>query len=226
MKIEKTLLSLAALVLACGSAQAQSAGQFVVRLGATQITPKVDSGDLSAPSLAGTKIDVHKDTQVTGGLTYMWTDNIAIDLPIGLPFKHDIVGAGAIDGVGKLGTVKSLPVTLLAQYRFFDAKATVRPYLGAGVTYARFYDTHATAALSGLTGGTPSNPTTLSMKNAGGGTIQAGVAMNLGGGWTVDMSVQKVFIKTTGKLSTGQTIDATLDPIAVQIGVGYAFKGL
>src|ERR1700744_5059659 len=119
-----TLLSLAALALACGSAHAQSAGQFIARIGATQITPKVDSGDLSAPSLAGTKIDVHKDTQLTGGITYMWTDNIAIDLPIGLAFKHDVVGAGAIDGVGKLGTVKSLPVTLLAQYRFLDPKST------------------------------------------------------------------------------------------------------
>ncbi|MDY0744730.1 OmpW family outer membrane protein [Paucibacter sp. R3-3] len=220
-----TLLSLAAVALACAAsgAQAQSAGTFIARLGATQISPKVDSGDLSAPSLAGTKIDVHKDTQFTGGITYMWTDNIAIDLPIGLAFKHDVVGAGAIDGVGKLGTVKSLPITLLAQYRFFDAKSTFRPYVGAGATYARFYDTHATAALSGLTGGTPSNPTTLSMKNAGGASIQLGAAMNLGGHWTADVSVMKVFIKTTGKLSTGQTIPATLNPTAVQVGIGYAF---
>lgn len=220
-----TLLSLAAVALACAAtgAQAQSAGSFIVRLGATQITPKVESGDLSAPSLAGTKIDVRKASQVSGGITYMWTDNIAIDLPIALPFKHDVVGAGAIDGVGKLGTVKSLPVTLLAQYRFFDAKSAFRPYVGAGVTYARFYDTKATAALSGLTGGTPSNPTTLSMKNAGGASIQLGAAMNLGGHWTADLSVTKVFIKTTGHLSTGQNIDATLNPTAVQVGIGYAF---
>ncbi|WP_077032697.1 OmpW family protein [Pelomonas sp. KK5] len=221
--IKKTLLSLAVAALACGAAQAQTAGSFIVRLGATQITPHVDSGDLSAPSLVGTKIDVRKDTRATGGITWMWTDNISIDLPIGPAFEHDVVGAGAIAGTGKLGTVKSLPVTLLAQYRFGEAKSTFRPYVGAGFTYARFYDSKATAALSGLTGGTPSNPTTLSMKNAGGASAQLGLAVNLGGRWSADVSVMKVFIKTTGQLSTGQTIDATLNPTAVQLGVGYAF---
>ena len=223
--MKTTLLSLAAvaLVSAAGVAQAQSAGTFIVRAGGTQITPKVDSGDLSAPSFAGTKIDVHKASQFTGGITYMWTDNISVDLPVGLAFKHDVVGAGAIEGVGKLGTVKSLPMTLLAQYRFGSATSALRPYVGAGVTYARFYDTKATAALSGLTGGTTANPTTLSMKNAGGSTVQLGLGMNLGGKWSLDLNVIKVFLKTTGQLSTGQTINTTLNPTAVSVGVGYAF---
>ena len=76
---------------------AQSAGSIVVYAGAAQISPHVESGDLTAPSLAGTKIDVKKATSFVGGITYYWTDNISIDLPISAPFKHDIVGAGAID---------------------------------------------------------------------------------------------------------------------------------
>ena len=39
-------------------------------------------------------------------------------------------------GVGKLGTVKSLPMTLLAQYRFGDANSAFRPFVGAGPTCA------------------------------------------------------------------------------------------
>ncbi len=223
--MKTTLLSLAALALACSgsAAQAQSAGQFIVRAGATQISPKVDSGFLSAPSLAGTQIDIRNDTKFGGGITWMWTDNIAIDLPLALPFKHDIVGAGAIDGVGPIGRVKSLPVTLMAQYRFGTPTSTFRPYVGGGLTYARFYDAKATATLSGLTGGTPANPTTLSMKNAGGPAAQLGLAINLGGHWSLDVSVTKAYITAHGKLSTGQTIDADLNPLATQIGVGYAF---
>ncbi|HEY1092425.1 MAG TPA: OmpW family outer membrane protein, partial [Burkholderiaceae bacterium] len=99
--MNKKLSTLAAVVLlaAVGAAQAQSAGSFSVRAGATSIMPNVTSGDLSAPSFPHTRIDVGNASQLSGGITYMWTDNIAIDLPLGLPFKHEITGAGAIDGV-------------------------------------------------------------------------------------------------------------------------------
>ncbi|MEY2687728.1 MAG: hypothetical protein RL375_1926, partial [Pseudomonadota bacterium] len=60
-----TLCSLAA----AGAAQAQSAGSVLVRAGAATIKPKTESGDLSAPSLAGTKIDVGSDSQLSGGIT-------------------------------------------------------------------------------------------------------------------------------------------------------------
>lgn len=210
-------------LLASSGAFAQSAGSVVVYGGAVQISPRVDSGDLTAPSLAGTKVDVKKASQVAGGITYYWTDNISIDLPLALPFKHDVVGAGAIEGVGKLGSVKSLPITLLAQYRFGDAGSTFRPYVGAGLTYGHFFKPRATATLSGITGGTPANPTTLSMKSRLGGTLELGGAVNLTRDWSASLSVTKTFIKTTGSLSTGQTIETTLDPVAVKFGIGYRF---
>lgn len=222
MKTRFLLGALTAL-LATGSAFAQSAGSIVVYGGAAQITPKVDSGDLTPPSLVGTKIDVKKASAFVGGITYYWTDNISIDLPISAPFKHDIVGAGAIEGVGKLGTVKSLPATLLAQYRFGEASSSFRPFVGAGVTYAYFFKPKATATLSGITGGTPSNPTTLSMKRRFGTTLELGGAYNITRDWSASLSVTKTFIKTTGSLSTGQTIETTLDPVAIKFGVGYRF---
>lgn len=222
----KKPLLLGALVatLASGSALAQSAGSIVVYGSGVQINPQVDSGDLTAPSLAGTKIDVKKASQVVAGVTYYWTDNISIDLPVALgPFKHDIVGAGAIDGVGKLGTVKALPITLLAQYRFGDANSSLRPFVGAGPTYGYFYGPKATATLSGITGGLPSKPTTLSMKSRLGATVELGAAYNLTRDWSASLSVTKTFIKTTGSLSTGQTIETTLDPVSLKIGIGYRF---
>jgi outer membrane protein len=225
MKKTKLLLGAAASValLASGAAFAQSAGSIVVYGGAAQINPQVESGDLTAPSLAGTKVDVKKASSFVGGITYYWTDNISIDLPIAAPFKHDVVGAGAIDGVGKLGTVKSLPMTLLAQYRFGDASSAFRPFIGAGPTYGYFFKPRATATLSGITGGTASNPTTLSMKSRLGATLELGAAYNVTKDWSASLSVTKTFIKTTGSLSTGQTIETTLDPVSIKFGVGYRF---
>src|SRR3954464_293941 len=104
-------IAAAMLVLAAGGAQAQSAGSWLGRVGVTNINPQVSSGNLSAPSLPGTKVDIQDATSLSGGITYMWTDNWAIDLPLALPFKHDIVGDGAIAGAGKLGDVKALPIT-------------------------------------------------------------------------------------------------------------------
>lgn len=204
-------------------AQAQSAGSWLVRGGVTQISPQVSSGNLSAPSFANTKVDVRSDTQLSGGISYMLTDHWAVDVPLALPFKHDTVGAGAIAGVGKLGEVKALPITVFAQYRFLEPQAKVRPYVGLGLTYAKFYKERGTAALSGLTGGTPAHPTTLSAESELGWTPQVGVSIALNERWFVDLAYYKTFVKTRNTLSTGQHIDIKLNPNVYAIGIGYRF---
>jgi outer membrane protein len=215
--------ALATGLLASTGASAQSAGSLMLRLGATQIKPNVSSGDLTAPSFAGTKVDIRSDTQLGGGLTYMLSDNVALDLPLALPYKHDIVGAGAIAGVGKIGEVRAVPFTVLGQYRFFDAKSTLRPYLGAGLTYARFYKARSTAALSALTGGTPANPTTLTVDSKLAATVQLGASWAINERWFVDANVTHTFLKTRTTLSTGQTLDATLNPDSIGLAVGRVF---
>jgi outer membrane protein len=206
-----------------GAAQAQSAGSIIVRAGATQIKPDVTSGDLTAPSFAGTKADIKADTQPTAGITYMLTDAIALDLPLAAGFKHEIVGAGAIEGVGKIGEVRALPITLLGQYRFLGAKDAFRPFVGFGPTYAKFYKARSTAALTALTGGTPSNPTTINVQSKWAATVQLGATYTVAPGWSVEGTVLKTFLKTRTTLSTGQTLDAKLDPLSLCIGIGYKF---
>lgn len=210
-------------LFASGAASAQSAGSWLVRAGAVRIDPKVDSGDLSAPAFPGTKADVDASTQFGGGITYMWSDNLAIDLPLSLPFKHDINGDGAIAGVGKIGETKALPITLMGQYRFLEASSPLRPYVGAGITYAKFYKEKGTAALSALTGGSSSNPTTLKVDSKAAATIQVGASYTFNERWFVDATVLKTFLKTTTTLSTGQQLDIKLDPLTTAVFVGYRF---
>ncbi len=216
-------IAAAALCAWVGSAHAQSAGHWLVRAGATQITPHVDSGDLSAPSAPGTKVDIESDTQFSGGITYMLTDHIAIDLPLATPFKHDIVGAGAIAGVGKIGEVKALPITLLGQYRFLEANDKFRPYVAAGATYAKFFKEKGNATLTALTGGVPANPTTLKVDSKLALTLGVGASVAFNDRWFLDGMFSKTFLKTRTTLSTGQTLDARLDPTAVSLSVGYRF---
>lgn len=216
-------LLLAALALAFGpAAMAQKAGSFTASIGFTTLSPVVSSGNLTAPSLPSTQVAIDSNTQLTGGLTYMLSDAIAVHVPLGLPFRHNVNGAGAIASAGKLADTKALPVTLLVQYRFMDPRAAWRPYVGAGVTYAKFYDTQGTATLTALT-----NPggaaTTMSFDSKFVPTVQLGAIVNLNDKWFLDLGYTKTFLSTRGTLSTGQTLDAKLDPNSFTVNVGYKF---
>lgn len=217
-------LALAAAALLVGaSASAQVAGTFSARVGATHIAPQVKSGNLSTPSFPGTTVDVGSASALTGGLNYMLTDHWAVDLPVGLPFKHDFSGDGAIAGIGKLGQTKVVPATLFAQYRFGEANAKFRPYLGLGITYSKFFKNRSTAALTGVTGGNPSQPTTAWIENKWGVTPQVGFVWNFNERWFVDAAYYKSFLKTTTHLSSGQTINIKLNPNVFAVGIGYRF---
>ena len=222
------LLSIAAAglaaCLASTSVFAQAAGTWSARGGATRITPQVDSGTLSAPSPKGTTTSVGADTQPTGGVTYMWTDNIALDAPLGLGFKHKLFGEGALAGVGQIGTTSVLPATLDVQYRFGEAKAQFRPYVKLGLTYAYFFESEGSAALNSMN---PLNPvggnTSLETKSKLALSPGLGLVFAFGDKYFADVSVGKTFLKTTTTFSTGQKLDITLNPVAVSLGVGVRF---
>lgn len=212
-----------ALLAAAGAAQAQVAGSISVRAGVTHIAPRTNSDNLTTPSFPNTKVDVGSASALTGGITYMVTDHWALDLPVGLPFEHSFYGDGAIAGVGKLGQTKVIPATLFAQYRFGEAKAVLRPYVGLGVTYSRFFKNRSTAALTGVTGGSPANPTTAYIDNQWGLTPQVGLVWNFHERWFLDAAYYKSFLKTTAHLSSGQTIGMRLNPDVFSLGIGYRF---
>jgi OmpW family len=97
MQTRFSLLTLAATLVMSGPVLAQKAGSWSATVGVTQLSPQVTSGDLSAPSLPGTKSGVSSDTEPTGSISYMVNDNVAVNVPLGLGFKHNITGAGPAD---------------------------------------------------------------------------------------------------------------------------------
>lgn len=216
------LLALVPMLAAAGGAAAQSAGDWTVKVGVNKITPKVDSGDVSAPAMPGTKADVGADTKPILNLAYFFTENIAAELDLGAPYRHDLYGAGAIEGTGKLGTADVLPPTLFAQYRFFDQQTLIRPYVGLGVTYAYFRRERGSSALTAVlnTGG-PGSTFSLEAKWAVSGQLGASIRIN--DRWSIDGGVIKTKLKTTASYSTGQTQKMTLDPLAVNVGVTFKF---
>ena len=222
MKTSLQLALMTAAVFFAMHASAQQAGDVMVRVGYGTIAPQVNSGNMSAPSISGTKSDVGSASSLIGGVTYMYTDNVSFDLPLALPFKHKLYGAGALAGTGELGEVQALPATVFAQYRFGETSAQFRPYAGLGLTYAYFLNESGSGALTAVTnpGG---SPTKLKVDSQWTYTAQVGATLALDKQWFLDLFYSVTPLKTRTTLSTGQTQDITLDPIAYGITLGYKF---
>jgi outer membrane protein len=205
-----------------GIASAQASGTWLIKAGYVELRPGVSSDDLSAPSFPGSKIAAENASAPVLSGAYMLNDNVSAELQLGLPFKHDLIGDGAWKGIGKFAKVEQLLPTLSAQYRFLNADSAFRPHAGLGITYAIFRKETGSAVLTALTN-TGGPATTLKVDSAWGITPQIGATYAFNANWFADFSVSKTFIKTRMTLSTGQTIDIRLDPVAVSLSIGYRF---
>ena len=154
----------------------------------------------------------------------MLTDNVSAEIDLGLPYKHDLYGAGTIDGTGKLATAEVLPPTAFIQYRFLPANSVFRPYVGLGITYAMFQKERGSGQLTAVlnTGGPGA---TFELDDKWAASYQIGGTVKINEKWFLDASVIKTKLKTKAHYSTGQVQDVRLDPLAVNVSIGYAFKG-
>jgi outer membrane protein len=220
--MKKSILTIALLGAITGT-WAQSPG-WMIQGGITQISPSVTSGTLSAPSPSGTTVGVSSDSKPTGQLTYVYNDHWSVAVPLGLGFKHKLYGTGAISNTGQIGTVTALPITVFGQYRLGEVNAKFRPYGMVGLSYAYFHDAKGSAALNGLN---PVNPvggnTGLKVDSKFAPSAGLGLFIRIDDRWFVDLSYAKTFLKTTTTLSTGQSIETTLNPGITSLGVGMRF---
>ena len=220
-KLMKMLMMVVALATV-GTASAQSVGQWTAEFGIQSLMPKVKSGDVSPPALPHTTASVGNAKGAVAVLVYGVTDHVTLEVPLGLPFKNELFGDGAIEGTGKLGTAEVLPATVLAQYRFFAPTATIRPYAGVGATYAYFMKETGSGQLTAALniGGTP---VTFRVDNKLAATIQLGLSVAINAKWFADVKVTKTYLETGVTYSTGQTQRIKFDPLGVGLFVGYKF---
>ena len=212
------------------------AGDIVVRLRATHISPDEDSklGKQTAESYNtatantlyganGTNAELKVDSNTIPELdvSYYFTKNIAAELILALGSKHDVKTSNG--GVThKLGEVNLLPPTLTLQWHF-NPDQMIDPYVGAGVSYVRAMDNGLTAQTAG--GGLPIRID----RNNWGAALQAGVDVNLENRWLVNFDVKKIFVDTDVKLNLldgngYRKIDnLDIDPWVVSVGFGKKF---
>lgn len=197
------------LALTYGPVSATEKGDWLVRFGAVNVSPNDSSTGLSGVAPTAT-VGVNGNSQVFANLSYMIKNNVALELLAATPFSHDIVGTGALSSLGKVGETKQLPPTFSIQYHF-KPKASVRPYVGAGINYTIFFSEKATNTI-----------TSLKLDNSLGLAVQAGVDVDITKDWFFNADIRYINIETTATTDLG-TAEVKINPTVISLGVGTRF---
>jgi outer membrane protein len=197
-----------------------------VLLSGVTIRPQMTGGELSAPSQPDSRVGLGNASSLAGGLALdgdgPW--RLAV-FGLARPFEHEVRGAGALAGVGKLGSVKLLPITALAQYRLgsgWDAFG-LQPYLGVGATYAYVYKTSSAPSLTALTQPGGSAETSIRVGSRWGLDLQVGLRAQVDARWSIDASLLRTRLRMQAQVSTGQTTALRVDPCIGMLSLGYRF---
>lgn len=233
--MKKSLIALAVAAALVPSLAMAEAGDIVVRLRATHISPDEDSklGKQTAESYNtatantlyganGTNAELKVDSNTIPELdvSYYFTKNIAAELILALGSKHDVKTSNG--GVThKLGEVNLLPPTLTLQWHF-NPDQMIDPYVGAGVSYVRAMDNGLD--YEGIA------PIRIDRNNWG-AALQAGLDVNLENRWLVNFDVKKIFVDTDVKVDAAalgvagyRKIDnLDIDPWVISVGFGKKF---
>lgn len=201
MKMKASCLSAVflAAALAAPTAMAQD-GAWMVRVRALNM--KLDNGN--SPEAPGAKVTVNDKTFPEIDFVYQISKNVSAELVLTYPQKHDVSLQGA-----KIGTLKHLPPTLLAQYQFAPGQS-INPYVGAGINYTRFMDVSL-----------PSGITT--DKDSVGFALQVGVDVEIGKNMYLNLDYKKVNIETDVKVAGAKLTTFKVDPDLISIGIGWRF---
>lgn len=202
-----------ALALGMGSAQALQQGDWLVRVGASMVSPNESSSNPQGGLPAGSEVSINNNTQLSFTIEYMLNNNLGLEVLGATPFKHDIEGAGALAGVGKVGETKHLPPIVSVNWHF-QPQSNIRPYVGAGINYTYFFDEKGAGPLANES---------LSLDNSWGLAAQAGVDFDINPNWFANASIRYAKISTTATYSNGYKLDVDIDPWVYTLAVGTHF---
>ncbi|MDO4626411.1 MAG: OmpW family outer membrane protein [Pasteurellaceae bacterium] len=202
--------------LMSGIASAHEAGSTILRAGGALVIANSHSSTKTATEI-GLEVNNNAQLGLTG--TYMFTDNVGVELLAATPFSHKIdahipaLGAN----LGTVAKVKHLPPSLYVQYYFLNKDSGSRPYVGVGLNYTRFF------------GAKSLNPAITNLqvkKHSFGPVVNAGIDIKLTDNLYFNTALWYTHIKTKAKfdaLNASHEVNIKLDPIVFFTGLAYRF---
>lgn len=194
-----TKFALLSAALISAPVMAHEAGDMFIRGGLVNVMPNADDH-------TGIGLDVDSNLQVGLTGTYMYSDNIGVELLVATPFTHDIEAGGS-----DIGETSHLPPSLMGQYYFGTASSDVRPYLGAGFNYTVFFEEKLDSGAK------------LELADSFGLAFQAGLDYNISENLFVNASIWYMDINTDVTINGNDVGDLDIDPVSVMASIGYTF---
>jgi len=195
---------------------AEQSSPWMIRVRALAVAPD-SSASVTAGGAAVVGGSLKASTAVVPELdiSYFFTKNIAVELVLGVT-PHNVKGAGALAGLGKIGSTWLLPPTLMLQYHVTEFGA-FKPYVGAGVNYTVMFSNKEAGPMSAF-----------KVKNAPGVALQVGFDYMLDTHWGLNVDVKKHWLRpdATATIALGSvpvTAKVKLDPWLIGAGVTYRF---
>jgi outer membrane protein len=200
-----TLLAAAAasaLVTLPAAAQSGDTGNWLVRGRALYL----DSANKDSTGLG---LSVNNKLFPEVDISWFATPNLAVELILTYPQKHDIRSNGVV-----IGELKHLPPTLLGQYHF-TGLGGFRPYVGAGLNVTFISGVKFVPAVQAAL-----NPRV--EKRSVGFAVQAGVDVPVGG-WLLNVDVKKVRLEADIFAGSTKAGVFKIDPTLFSVGLGKRF---
>ncbi len=207
--MKKLHVAALAVLAASAAVSASAADEWLVRGRLVRIDTANKSDPIGALGVPSDAIHVSDKTIPELDISYFFSKNLAAELVLTYPQKHDVTLAG----VGKLGTFKHLPPTLSLQWHF-DGMGGFKPYVGAGINFTNISDVKI--AVPGV------GALNLDRKSWGlafGGGMDFALSKNL----YLNVDVKKVYIDADVTLGGTKISKVKVDPMLYGIGVGYRF---
>jgi len=254
--IKLSLLTIA--LLAATGVQAQKAGDTIIGFGLAHISPNASisqpvvtgnsqtlanytSAQIFGGKLAGASASIDNANTISFSVLHMLTDDFGAELSIGKPptlHINLVTPNGSEPAISDAAKADALTPAVVAKYFFMSPSSTFRPYLGLGVTHAKF---------SNITPQSTSPATTVgklaglgaSMSSSWAPIYNAGVIYNFDEKWSLNASVSYIPLKTdvtlvgsglsalnpafAGLGNVTTTTKLTMNPTDYIIRLGYKF---
>ena len=182
-----------------GTAVAFEPGDWLVRVGASYVSPSSDNHDV---------VSVESATSATINFSYMMTDVWALELLAAYPFKHDLE---LQDGT-KIGSTKLLPPTFSLQYHFSPTEQ-FQPYVGVGINYTSFSSEKTQGPLG----------TDLNLGGSWGLAGQIGFDVMFNDNWFFNVDARYIDIDTKAELDGVSLGKVEIDPWIFGAHIGFRF---
>jgi len=156
------------------------------------------------------------------------TPNLSLELAGGIPPETKTIGKG-LAKLGStpyegenIGTAKWFSPTMLVLYHFRDESEALRPYVGVGFNYTRFFDNRSTVAGDAANGG----PTEISLTDSFGWATTLGISYRITDRWIACVSHSRSNVESDMEANTAGVIRRTtidFHPSVTVLSLGYSF---